>query len=157
MSWWNKLSGSNRWLTIVFLFLCLSVGIVLTLTLLGPKIGGKFCTLADCFGDGIHIEFVDGNAPEKYSIEVEFPNGKRILECNNSSDLPLADWDSCKAYGAFFEQLDDLPPEEIVVTVIVDDTRISRSFHPEYEIWYPNGEDCPPLCYFATIEFELFP
>jgi len=161
MSWWSK----NKKPLAFLLFGFVSVGFfgILLLMFLGPIVGDVFCTLADCMGDGVHIDFI-GQIPDSYSVEVVFPSGKRKITCDNTSldnDFRFVGGDHCKQNGVFFEQIDsesdpsDTPPEELVVTVIYDGKQVTKTFHPEYEIDYPNGEDCPPMCYYATIEFDV--
>ncbi|MFZ5878804.1 MAG: hypothetical protein ACOY0R_05500 [Chloroflexota bacterium] len=138
--------------------------IILALMILGPIMGNVFCTIVDCLGDGVHINFVGGEMPSKYMVEVDFPSGKRTLDCDSTkishpSELILGG-DYCKGNGVFFEQLDnqksnDKPPGELTVTVVVDGKSIKQTFHPEYELWYVNGEGCDPMCYYTTIEFNL--
>jgi hypothetical protein len=125
-----------------------------------PIIPGIFCTMTDCIGDGVHVDLI-GQIPTSYTVEVDFPSGKRKITCpTNSVTGNSFSGDFCKSNGAFFEQIDsqapsDLPPEELVVTVTFDGKQISRTFHPEYEVWHVNGKYCPPMCYFTTIEFDL--
>ena len=157
MSWWNKLPNKSYWF--ILIFICMLLGVVIW-RLIGPKITGDFCTMADCFGDGIHIDFIGGNVPDMYTIEIGFPDGKRKLVCNKVLEAQLIEEDHCKPAGGFFEQVglqmpSDTPPEEIIITVMFEDRTITNTFRPDYEIKFPNGEDCPPLCYFAKIQFDL--
>jgi hypothetical protein len=159
MSWWSR---NKKILLLTVVGVLVSVGLVIiSLMMLGPIIGSKFCKLVDCVGDGVHLNFI-GETPDSYTVEIEFPSGKRKIVCKSDSlyELYLTE-DHCKPNGVFFEQLDsqepsDLPPEELKVTIAFDEKIITKTFRPDYEIWRDfNGEDCPPMCYFATIEFDL--
>lgn len=146
--------------------LIVALTVIALMMVIGPLIGDKFCTLAGCVG-GVNIKVIE-EIPDRYIVEVDFPSGKRKLTCNSAiPPTPTGGWggDVCVPDGAFFRQIDvqgtgnlptsDLPPEDLTVTVTVDGQQITRTFHPEYEIWHPNGEECEPMCYFATIEFDL--
>jgi hypothetical protein len=165
MHWWNRI---KKWALPFFIsLLLLLVSSVVVLMLLGPVIGDVFCTIVDCLGDGIHIKLAGRELTGEYTVEVDFPSGKRVITCDSGGDSlspPKAtspDTDYCEPGGAFFEQLDnkshnDKPPEELVITVVHDGERFTQTFHPGYEIVYANGEGCDPMCYFTTIEF-VFP
>ncbi len=159
--WWSRFKPWG----LSFLGFVGIVGIIiLALMIFGPIFGDVFCHMADCLGDGVHINFVGREITEQYMIEVNFPSGKRTLICNldqgsSTPDASLPDRDHCGPNGAFFEQLDkkqsDVPPEELIVTVVAHGERITQTIHPKYVIDYINGENCDPKCYYATIEFNF--
>lgn len=158
MSWWNKHRNKISLLLIV----CISIGFLTTigLVIFGPLIGTTFCTMAGCLGGGVHINFV-GKIPEQYVVKVDFPYGTRELHCNTNSLPQNRTWDKdeCTDLGVFFADSDhdDIePPKELTITIEYDGEIISRKVQPEYrDVFRPNGENCPPVCYYATIEFEI--
>ncbi|MEW6029563.1 MAG: hypothetical protein ACOYZ8_09750 [Chloroflexota bacterium] len=160
MNWWNK---NKRTFPFVFGGVLLLTGAaIVVLMLIGPLVTDQFCTLVGCLGDGVHIILV-GEIPDSYSVEVDFPSGKRSVSCFTLFPVRRDDFpgDSCTEYGAFFEQIDsqshsDKPPEKLTVTVdFFNGQRITKTFHPDYQISYPNGEHCDPMCYYATIYFDI--
>jgi hypothetical protein len=161
MNWWNRYK--KTFFSISSTFLLLIVVVIVFMMIIGPLIGSKHCTLGGIITsgkEGIHINFV-GQIPDHYIVEVGFPTRKRKIICDTSS-LPsnIGNGDYCKVNGVFFQQTDEeqdliLPPENLVVTVMFNEKKISRNFYPKYETHYINGEGCPPMQYFAEIEFDL--
>jgi hypothetical protein len=163
MSWWNK---SKK--TLIFIFVGLLGFVVIAITVLsflGPIVGKNFCGLVDCLGGGIEINLVGENLPDKYSIEIDSIAGKRILTCNHSylatprpGFIYYGNADVCTSGGAIFSlQKDVVPPKKITVTVVADGKTFSQEFSPHYDKNQPNGENCPPTCYGATIEMKITP
>jgi len=157
MSWWSKARKALLMLGGTIALVCV---VLILLRLFGPRLTNSACTLADCFGNGIHVNIIGGSILEEYSVEVEFPDGKRLVECNASSSQRFTNMDGCEDDSVFFKQpasespLDSLP-EEITIIVITDGKRISKTFDPDYRVMYPNGENCAPKCYFVSIDFDL--
>jgi hypothetical protein len=155
--WWSK---TKRWFLFLLGAISICAIIILVLMMFSPLIlDNVFCTLADCLGDGVHINLVGGEIPSKYTVEVDFPSGKRRISCPGSSP-DFSGHDACEENGVFFEQLDsqgprDKPPKTLRVIVEFDGKQISNTFSPIYEFSYANGEGCSPMCYFTTIEFNL--
>lgn len=161
MSWWSNLSHKNRWILVFAIIFGLLFITIISMMILGPINGNVWCTLVGCMGNGIHVNFI-GNEPENYTVEVNFPSGKRKIACNyksSANDSNVIRGDYCTEKGVFFKQIDsdpsDTPPEELVVTIIFNGNQITKTFRPEYEISYPNGENCAPMCYYATVEFDV--
>lgn len=157
MSWWNRYKKKVIILTVSVI--CLSSLLYIAFAYYQISTGNVFCTMADCIGDGVHVVFT-GYTPKNYSVEIGFPSGKRKISCPSSMSPKHSEADQCTVNGVFFEQLDskgskDKPPKKLRVTVEFDGKRISRTFFPAYEFFYMNGEGCGPMCYYATIEFDL--
>ena len=157
MNWWNKFKKP-----LVFLLLAIAIlvfGKFVLEKVIAPRI---FCTLLDCMGDGVQIIFV-GEIPSGYSVEVDFPSGKRNISCFTLFPMPRDNFggDTCMDDGAFFEQLDsqvhsDKPPESLTVTVeFFNGEQFTKTFQPEYHTYYPNGKYCDPMCYYAIIYFDI--
>jgi hypothetical protein len=153
MNWWSK---NGKTLVRVFLLLLfLAVVAVVSITLVGPG-GGKICTLVGCAG-GIEVELT-GLPETKYQVSILFPSGEmKTLTCGpGATDTPEPFVRVCSPQGAFFALDPNVtPPQEITVTVTVNDKPISQTFHPKYERSQPNGRDCPPTCYSATLKMNL--
>jgi hypothetical protein len=47
----------------------------------------------------------------------------------------------------------DVETTDAKVTITVGDSETSQDFSPTYEESAPNGDDCPPHCKVAVIEF----
>jgi hypothetical protein len=147
-AWWNRIKRS--WLPILgglTLVICVSL---IALRLVGPKIGNKFCTLVDVLMDeGVVVHLIGQNLPRKYIVEVDFPSGKKVLECDST--------DNC-SNGAYLRQPESgYPPEKLTITVIINNRRITQTFAPEYQITLPNGEGCEPVYYTTEINFPVNP
>jgi len=147
MSWWNR--SRNIWLMLGG-FPALIFIVIVVLRLRGPNIGNKFCTLGDILMDeGVVVSLIGHNLPEKYIVEVDFPSGKKVLECDDS--------DRCSD-GAYFRQPESgYPSEKLTVTVSTKNKRITQTFTPEYQITLPNGEGCEPVYYTTEIDFHIAP
>ena len=156
MSWWNKNKKIVFW---TFTGLLLSIVLIVTLlALLGPTLAGpgKLCTLIGC-ASGIKVELSDLPPSSSYQMTVMFPSGEtQTLFCEpNETEAAAPFGNGCTPKGAYFSLDNDTEPKEITVVVIVDGKRVLEVFHPEYEKYQPNGEDCPPTCYSAQIEMNI--
>jgi hypothetical protein len=121
----------------------------------GPVIG---CTLVGCVG-GLDINLT-GLPTSNYQISLTFPSGEtKTLNCGpNVADESVAFVKNCSPDGVFFSlDQDTVPPKEITVTVVVDGEIFSQEFFPEYAKLQPNGKNCSPTCYSATIEMKITP
>jgi len=150
MSWWNR--SKKIWLPILggILFL---IGISLfMLRFAGPKIGNTFCTMMGCLGGvGVVLEGIPDST--LYELEIQNLHGKKqTLTCTIGKDEYPIFGNSCVPTGAIFTlNEDEVPPNEIAVTVTINGKKTSKVFHPNYEKNRPNGKPCPPICYSATI------
>jgi len=153
MNWWNR--SKKFWLRTLGGLLFSFTFLLILLRLLGPRVGEKFCTMADILMDeGVIVNLIGHNLPEKYSIEVDFPSGKKVLQCDSS----LIEVGNNCSDGAYFRQPESgYPPEKLTVTVVTNNKRITQTFIPEYQITLPNGEGCEPVYYTTEIDFSISP
>jgi hypothetical protein len=153
MNWWSR---NKKILILVSIGLLLLTGVVIVVAVLaGPVIG---CTLVGCVG-GLDITLT-GLSTSNYQISLTFPSGEtKTLNCgSNVADESVAFEKSCSSDGAFFRlDPDTAPPKKVTVTVVVDGKAFSQDFSPKYEKFQPNGKNCPPTCYNATIEMKITP
>ena len=49
----------------------------------------------------------------------------------------------------------DFEPDQLTVSVTGADQQVSVSLTPTYEIFQPNGPDCTPTCWNATVGIQL--
>lgn len=113
------------------------------------------CTLIGCLG-GITVN-ISGLPPgSDYEVTLILPSGEKTnLQCGDSPEVNPFE-NSCAESGAFFTLPSDVePPGEITIEVIVGGVSTSQGFTPVYEKSQPNGEDCPPVCYNATVNFQF--
>jgi hypothetical protein len=54
--------------------------------------------------------------------------------------------------GIFFA---DYTPQQLTVRVVTPAGEATESFQPTYEKFQPNGEDCSPTCWRATVVMGL--
>jgi len=152
MNWWNK-----KYLWLVFGVLLLLAGGIVVLMMLGPLVGGQMCTLVGCVG-GLNVELAGLPAFTPYQIELAFPSGEtQTVTCDpGAADESEPFVKSCSAGGAFFSLEQDVkPPQEITITVSINGDQITQVFQPKYEAFQPNGSNCPPVCYNATVELNV--
>jgi len=155
MSWWNK--TKKIWLAILGVGLLL-IGISWMVFRPARPIGAaKMCTLLGCLST---IEVDVKGLPDSTSYEVEIQNlqdQNQTLTCVTGQEKPyFLEAHTCIAAGAIFVfDPDDVPPEEITVTVTADGKTVSQEFRPTYKKFQPNGEDCPPVCYSSTIVMDV--
>lgn len=115
------------------------------------------CSGKNCRGS-INIELVELQDSSPYRISVIFPDGKsRVVNClagGRNKEIPFKQ--ICWPTGAeFYLKRGIAPPEEITVIVEVDGRTSTKVYRPVYEKEQPNGEDCPPVCYSATIQINI--
>jgi len=153
MSWWSKYKKAWLILASSFALICLAI---IALRLVGPRLGEDFCTLVGCLG-GIQI-IVEG-LPDAtvYELDIRNLHGmKQSITCKVGVDEFQILGDSCVPNGAAFTlNQDEVPPEEITVTITVEEKKFTKVFRPVYDKFRPNGEDCPPVCYSAIITMKL--
>lgn len=143
--WWNRIK--KLWLFVLggllFVF-------IVVLRLIGPMIGEEYCTLTDTIAnEGVVVNLIGHDLPGKYTVEVDFPTGKEVVDCDSSQN-------DCSSNGAYFRQPESgYPPNELTVIVIIDNKQVTQTFTPEYEIILPNGEGCEPVYYRTEIDFPI--
>ena len=102
------------------------------------------CTLIGC-EDSLSINLV-GNVPNEYLVDLEFNDMILSLECESigsseaSSKSTRAD---CRDWGVVFW---GVSPEEAIVRIYSGELLIEENIRPTYEVFQPNGFDCPPIC-----------
>lgn len=155
MSWWNK--NRKTLLLAITIPLFLAAVIAISVAMLRPTEFAQICTLVGC-GGGIEVEFSGMPAATPYQVILSFPAGEpRTLSCGTGVEDNSNPFEkSCLFNGAFFNlEPDSLPPEEVTVTVIVDGRQVSQVFYPDYKKFQPNGENCAPICYSATVRMNI--
>ena len=116
--------------------------------LLGAALGGcglftdeEACTLRGCYS-GLYIRFEE-RPPSNVAVGVRLPDGTLLeREC-----LPEA----CEVFGTLFEAV-AAPHVEISVTM--DGKTETFTADLEYELFYPNGEDCGDPCLVTTVNLK---
>ncbi len=153
MSW---LSKNKKSILLIFTGLSLFVGVTVVLILMfGPIVG---CSLVGCRG-GIQVELEGLPAAIPYQVLLSSPSDEiGTISCDpGAEDNPNSFEKSCLANGAYFSlEPDVLPSDEVTVTVLVGESRVSQDFHPAYKKFQPNGMNCDPVCYSATIRMKIF-
>lgn len=155
MNWWSK-NKRILFLTLATLLFAV-VAIAISKLIFYPEKIIVTCTLIGC-GGGIEVELVDLPANTPYQVILSFASGEtKALSCDpDLEDKPSSFEKSCFSNGAFFSlEQDALPPDEVTVTIIVGGDRVSQVFNPVYKKTQPNGEDCPPICYSATVKINI--
>lgn len=160
---------NRRKIFVILLVLALAPLAFLAYTIFAPLFGRVFCTLETCLqASGITIVFVDQKKSQNYSILLESSSTSQRIDCSpsdlNLEQLPYRPYDDqCILGGAFFHRVSNYPPEEVTVSVFINDYTITKKFRPVYRKVQPfsdnqNGTaNCSPACYWATIEFDLSP
>ena len=120
----------------------------------GTVAPAQVCTLVGCNG-GISIDIAGLPQNTNYEVSLILPSGERITQvCDEAPEVSFKR--SCTESGAFIALApDDLPPDTVTIEVVMDGKTYTHEFKPDYEKYQPNGEDCPPICYNATINFQL--
>ncbi len=140
--WWNRL------------FLVFTAAMILACGSfrMGPELIN--CTLIGCSG-GLTIEITGVSLAVGYEVTLTLPSGEKITQVCDES--PRNDFEkSCTDAGVFFALPVDIdPPETVEVEVVVNGESHTQEFSPTYEKFQPNGEDCPPVCYNAGLDFQI--
>lgn len=154
MTWWNKYK-KVLFLIIALLFV-LTVAIAISISMFRPPELAQVCTLVGC-GGGINIELAELPVDVSYQVTLSLPSGEsETLSCGGVQDNSNPFEKSCSSNGAFFSLDPDVSaPDQITVTVLVAEKQTSQVFRPVYEKNQPNGEDCPPICYSATVKMSI--
>jgi hypothetical protein len=104
---------------------------------------GKGCTLLACATELTVL--VHGLEDVEYTVYASAPGEEvRSTTCRIG---PSAD--TCTAYFAYFH------PAEVTVRVVWADQEVIAQFAPIYATTFPNGPDCSPTCYEATVEVDV--
>ena len=106
------------------------------------SIFGHACTLMACL-DGVSVVII-GSASTEYSVELsDSEGGSKSDTCTTRPD------------GSCRRQFSNYHPEEVTVRVSGPDQEVSVTVRPDYQKSQPNGPDCTPTCYLATVALDL--
>lgn len=110
---------------------------------------GCFVTLAVALEGAIPSDFiVEVSSIEGESFLIHCVDGiRRDFEVLSSFEAPR-----CESKGALFF---GFVPEEVTVNILWESQIISQDFKPSYEIFRPNGLDCPPECRVGSVTVSL--
>ena len=100
----------------------------------------QVCTLIGC-DSGLEIQLV-GAPEEPHTVTVTAGDRTESYTCTDAARCRLP----------FFL---DFTPTAVTVVYESASVRIERDFEPEYRRFRPNGDDCPPDCLTATVEFRV--
>ena len=104
---------------------------------------GKGCTLMACATELTVV--VHGLAGVEYTVSaLAADQDVRTAKCEIGVSA-----DTCSVFFAYFH------PAEVAVNVTWADEEVIEQFTPIYETTYPNGPDCSPTCYEATVEVDV--
>jgi len=153
-SWWRELSAKKRgYIFFAVVFLVLAIAAIASI--LGPIIPEDFCTLVDCLGSGVTLELENLPADSSYQVEVTNPAGESLALSCDGNDMQGSAAIQCSSEKVYISLEEDYAPEEFTVTITLNGEQLSEVFHPNYEISQPNGEGCPPTCYYATVVMKM--
>ncbi len=153
-SWWGELSAKKRGYIIFFTVIFLVVAAIALV--LGPAIPtGDFCTLVDCLGSGVTLELENLPADSSYQVEVTNSTGEFLTLSCDGNDMQGSTAIQCSSEKVYIHLEEDYAPEEITVTITLNGEQLSEVFYPNYEISQPNGEGCPPICYYAMVVMKM--
>ena len=102
------------------------------------------CTVIGC-EDSLSINLV-GDVPEEYRVDLVINDMILSRECisiESSEASSISAHADCREWGVIFW---GFSPEEAVVRVYSGELLIEEDIRPIYEIFQPNGFDCPPIC-----------
>ena len=152
----------NNWVKIILIAFGLalfSIAVYASFTVYGLRLYEKIiqeekCSVYGCIG-GVTIELDGLPDATPYEIVFAFPSGEtKVLKCSGREDDPQPYPEICCSQSAFISLPDGEPPKEIIVTIKTINGQWIEAFQPDYKGSNPNGEDCPVMCYSATIVFE---
>ena len=153
-NWWRELSVKKRgYIFFAIVFLVLVVAAIALI--LSPTIPGDFCTLVGCVGSGVTLELENLPADSSYEIAVINPAGESLALSCDGNDMQEGITPQCSSEKVYIRLEEDYAPEEFTVTIILNGEQVSEVFRPDYEISQPNGEGCPPTCYYATVVMKM--
>ena len=117
----------------------------------------EVCTERDC-GTTLTVA-LDGALPSDFVLDAITPDGKVMnVKCVDGKGEYSPDHFQDMSYlECRPERVDfiNFSPNEVTITISWDDNQVSRSFSPEYRVFYPNGSDCPPECLVGRITFTV--
>ncbi len=118
----------------------------------GP-VAVKGCTLIGC-GSTLNVRF-KGQVPHDYTMEAVGDGKTLTAHCVNGALAQGTYYEEspvCESAEVWFT---NFQPQELKVTIHWGGHSVSQTFHPVYQISYPNGPDCKPACPNAIVEFTI--
>ena len=113
------------------------------------------CTLMGC-GHSLQVQFVVG-VPQTYDVEASVPGGQTLrMHCEgNASRVTANSFPEAQAMCLLNEALafQNFTPDEVTITLLAGNHRVSQTFKPTYESYYANGPNCGPECRAAKVLF----
>ena len=112
-----------------------------------PPTSNRFCRAHVGCTSRVTVEFV-GQLPEACIIQVSSPQWQQpqIFHCS----------DMMPAGSEVRLNIREAVPDEVSVFVIDGRQVVAReTFTPEYIVGQPNGPNCSPICYWATMTMVL--
>jgi hypothetical protein len=104
---------------------------------------GKGCSVRACAAELTVV--VHGLAGVEYTVAaLAADEDLRTATCEIGASA-----DTCSVFFAYFH------PAEVAVRVSWADQEVTEQFAPVYETTYPNGPDCWPTCYEATVDVDV--
>ncbi len=114
----------------------------------------KECTLIGC-EDSLSIT-INGNIPDKYMIRlVDSKGAKTEIICSAGqiySQSSTSYESSCEEWGI---ALFNYSPDVLDLTISWDEESFSKRVQPNYEDYYPNGQDCPVGCRTGSVSIKI--
>jgi hypothetical protein len=121
-----------------------------------PVITIDGCTELEC-SDVLRFELTELSISGDYTLKV-IAQDTRTLEVYCVGHFSRSEGETghaepvCSSSGV---TLIDFVPKKGTVTITWSDGEISQAIEPEYELYYPNGPDCPPECRTGTIRVHV--
>ncbi len=140
----------------VCLLVCsfLSLGCLPAATATPGVVVVKTCTLQGC-GYALHVQ-LKGQIPDDYSIEAVATDGKTLMaHCVNGALAEGTYYEGSPVCDSTEVWFPNFQPQELTVTLRWEGHRVSHTFQPTYQIFYPNGPECEPACPTGTVEFVI--
>jgi hypothetical protein len=101
------------------------------------------CTLMGCL-DTLTFT-LDGEVPEEYTLQLTSPDGLLIeVSCTSGegAETPQGQSGTCGGSGVTL----NVAPSQVHLRLARDGGAIERNLTPAYQVFQPNGPDCPPAC-----------
>ncbi len=115
----------------------------------------RVCSAVGC-GYSLQVKF-EVTVPQTYDVEVSVPGGQTLrMHCEGNSTevihsglpevVPTCLWNEGLEFYNF-------TPNELTLTLLAGNHRISQTFQPNYDSYYVNGPKCGPECRAAKVSF----
>ena len=88
-------------------------------------------------------------APDEtvFAIDCHLPRADVGLECTGGNIEELVAWMDIQDYTTMHFHVNGAPPYCELSVLYNDDLLIRKVIEPDYDLSYPNGESCDPVCY----------